>query len=395
MSMTARRSSDITPAHPLIRKYHETIASLRSQNVEHEMALRQAFQTLLSDSARLHGWTFIAELASQTSGGRNIRPDGTLRDGLTLPRGYWEAKDSADDLEREIDRKIRRGYPLSNIIFEDTRRAVLYQNRNRVLQADLTDPKEISDLLSRFYSHTEPDIRRFEEAVSEFEQRVPELARGLAEKIAEAHRRNRDFEEAFSNFFALCQLSLNPNIRREAVDEMLIQHLLTERLFRTVFDNPEFTRRNAIAIEVEQVIDALVSKSFSRNEYLRALDPFYAAIEAAARTISDFSDKQEFLNTIYERFFRGYSVKVADTHGIVYTPPAIVAYMCDAVADALREEFGLTLSSPEVNILDPCTGTGNFIVHLLQRMPRRDLPRMYRSSCSRMRSCSCRTTSQP
>ena len=159
---------------------------------------------------------------------------------------------------------------------------------------------------------------------------------------------------------------------------MLIQHLLTERLFRNVFDDPEFTRRNAIALEVERVIAALVSHSFSRDAYLRGLDPFYAAIERAARDISDFTAKQEFLNNIYERFFRGYSVKIADTHGIVYTPPAIVEYMCKAVENALRDEFGLSLTSPGVQILDPCTGTGNFIVHLMRRMHRRDLARMYR-----------------
>src|SRR5207248_4082839 len=38
----------------------------------------------------------------------------------------------------------------------------------------------------------------------------------------------------------------------------------------------------------------------------------------------------------------------------------------------------LTLGSPGVNILDPCTGTGNFIVNILRRIPKKDLPRMYR-----------------
>ena len=42
---------------------------------------------------------------------------------------------------------------------------------------------------------------------------------------------------------------------------MLIQHLLTERLIRTIFDNPDFIRRNVIAAEVEKVIDALASKA--------------------------------------------------------------------------------------------------------------------------------------
>ncbi len=375
--MTAR-PVEIPPSHRLIRAYHQSITEIRAQNVKHEGGLRHAFQVLLADSARLHNWTLIPEWTTTTSGGNSIRLDGALRDALTIPRGYWEAKDSHDNLDREIEKKIRSRYPLDNTIFEDTQRAVLYQNGDRVFTGDLADTRQLSDLLARFYSFAKPNILELDRAVKEFSERVPELARGLAEKIAAAHSSNKDFQSAFATFFALCQLSLNPNIRREAVDEMLIQHLLTERLFRTVFDNPEFTRRNAIALEVERVIAALLTHSFSRDEYLRALDPFYAAIERAARDINDFTAKQEFLNNIYERFFRGYSVKVADTHGIVYTPPAIVEYMCKAVENALRDEFGLLLTSPEVQILDPCTGTGNFIVHLMRRMPRRDLARMYR-----------------
>src|ERR1019366_4070904 len=372
-----RPSAQISPAHPLIREYHRSLAALRGQGVEHELGLRRPFENLLADSARLHGWRFVAEVGAK-AGGHRIRPDGTVFDANSLPRGFWESKDSHDDLDREIDRKIRLGYPVGNTIFEDTRRGVLYQNRSPVMEADLSNTRDLADLLFRFYSHTEPEIREFEVAVEEFGQRVPDLARGLALKIEEAHKHNRPFQEAFGNFFALCQASLTPNISRAAGDEMLVQHLLTERFFRTIFDNPEFTRRNAIAAEVERVIEALVSQSFSRTDYLKSLDSFYLAIESAARTIADFSEKQMFLNSIYERFFRGYSVKVADTHGIVYTPPQIVEYMCGAVEEALKREFGLTLSSPGVMILDPCTGTGNFIVHLMQRLSKRDLPRMYR-----------------
>ena len=49
---------------------------------------------------------------------------------------------------------------------------------------------------------------------------------------------------------------------------MLIQHLLTERIFRTVFSNSEFTRRNVIAREIETVITALMSHAFSREDFL-------------------------------------------------------------------------------------------------------------------------------
>ena len=317
----------------------------------------------------------MTESASH-AGHRVIRPDGTLFDHNGLPRGYWEAKDTHDKLEAEIARKIERGYPLSNTIFEDTRRAILYQDRREVLRVDLLEPGELTDLLHRFYAYEEPDIAGFEQAVAEFGGRVPDLARGLAARIAEAHR-NPHFSAAFQQFYDLCRAGLNPDLSRQAVDEMLVQHLLTERLFRKIFDDPDFTRRSIIAAEVERVIDALIRTRFNRDEYLKGLDRFYLAIEDAARTIPNYADKQDFLNTVYQRFFQGYSMRVADTHGIVYTPQAIVNFMCSAVAEALETEFGKRLSDPGVHVLDPCTGTGNFIVNLIGRIPGRDLPRMY------------------
>ena len=95
-------------------------------------------------------------------------------------------------------------------------------------------------------------------------------------------------------------------------------------------------------------------------------------------TITDWSEKQEFLNKIYERFFQGYSVKVADTHGIVYTPQPIVDFMCASVVEVLQREFGKRLGDPDVVILDPATGTGNFVVNLLQRIPTRDVEDTYK-----------------
>jgi hypothetical protein len=56
-------------------------------------------------------------------------------DSFKIPRGYWEAKDTNDDLDTEIKAKIARGYPLTNIIFEDTRWAVLYQNGRPAFEA--------------------------------------------------------------------------------------------------------------------------------------------------------------------------------------------------------------------------------------------------------------------
>jgi predicted helicase len=370
-----RKRKKTLPA--LIAQYYADLKDLAHQNVMYEMGTRPAFHALLQAVGKEHKWTLIAEHEKKVNG-KTIRPDGTFKDEMNLVRGYWEAKDTADKLDTEIEKKRKAGYPLNNIIFEDTATAVLYQHGQRLLTADMKDPAKLSELILQFFQYVEPEIEEFEHAVDEFKERVPDLAVGLAKKIALSHKANPAFREAFAAFFELCRTSLNPNLSQAAVDEMLIQHILTERLIREIFDNPEFVRRNVIAAEVEKVMQAMTSQSFDRNTYLKDLDRFYVAIERAARTMTDWSDKQYFLNTVYERFFQGYSVKLADTMGIVYTPQEIVDFMCASVAEVLEKEFGKHLWSDDVYIIDPCTGTGNFIVNLIRRIPKAKLEDVYK-----------------
>ena len=140
-----------------------------------------------------------------------------------------------------------------------------------------------------------------------------------------------------------------------------------------------------IAREIEAVITALISHAFSREEFLKSLDPFYIAIERTAATIDDFSQKQGFLNTVYEQFFQGFSVEVADTHGVVYTPQPIVDFMVRSVEEILGTEFNRSLSDADVYIIDPFVGTGNFIVRTMREIQKTALEGKYRSElyCTR------------
>jgi len=132
-----------------------------------------------------------------------------------------------------------------------------------------------------------------------------------------------------------------------------------------------------IAQQIEKVIEALTLRSFSRDAFVKSLEHFYIAIEQATETISDFSEKRRFLNTVYERFFQGFCVKVADTHDIVYTPQPLVGFMVASVEHALQSEFKTSLSEKDVHILDPFTGAGNFIVNLMRLIPKSALPYKY------------------
>jgi hypothetical protein len=221
--------------------------------VTHELGLKAPFQTLLDKAAKKQGWHLVPELATH-SGGKRVVPDGTVRDEFRLARGWWEAKDTSDNLGKEIEKKLKAGYPARNTIFEDTQHAVLFQDRAEAGEFTLIEPVHVAALLNRFFSHAESDEREFHRAMTEFKLRIPDLAQSLRDHIDEAHKKNKAFREAFSEFVTLCRASLNPDLSQAKVDEMLIQHLLTERLMRNLFQNPEFTSRNAIAAQVEKVI---------------------------------------------------------------------------------------------------------------------------------------------
>jgi predicted helicase/very-short-patch-repair endonuclease len=366
----------IKPDSAAIQQYYRILQEAEGQEALHEGNVRAAFENLLRDTARdVKGWSLVNELGERRERNR-VEYDGVLRDANRLPHGYWEAKDTQDDLETEIRKKRDKGYRFDNIIFEDTRTAVLFQNGLEVVRRDLHQPEQVADLLNRFYGHEIEPFKKFEEAVAYFQGEIPHIALGLKEKIETAHRDNKKFKTAFDDFMELCRAALNPNLSVAAADEMLIQHMLTERLIRKVFDVEEFTRRNVIAAEIEKVIDSLASQHFNRSDFLGALDRFYTAIEDAADELATFAEKQDFINHVYERFFQGYSIKIADTHGIVYTPQPIVDFMCAAVEEVLQNEFGVKLGDDGVYVIDPCTGTGNFAVNLLRRAHERN-PRQF------------------
>ena len=149
---------------------------------------------------------------------------------------------------------------------------------------------------------------------------------------------------------------------------MLIQHIIMERVFRTIFHNSDFTRRNIIAQEIEKVVDALTQQAFSRDDFLSPLDPHYQNIENAAKTRTKFSEKQELLNACYETFFQSYSKDVADTHGIVYTPQPrwSSSWWQHRSSISCTREFGLKPGQTRASMRHRplCTGTGNFVVQL-------------------------------
>ena len=370
---------NLKPNHKAIRDYYATLQQYAQHNITHEGAVSNPFAFLLDACAKQVDATLVSQYPMRTPAGNRIVLDGVILDAYRIPFAYWEAKDIDDDLYRAVQAKRDAGYPFDNILFQTPQRGILYQNGEQVFDVDITDPTRLIVALQHLFAAPPAALENWHTAVAEFKEMVPALGKRLAELIEEQHQTNPQFVTAFTDFYQQCRAAINPNLSIAAVEEMLIQHLLTERIFRTVFDNPDFTRRNIIAREIENVVEVLIQNAFSRDAFLKPLNPFYTAIENAATLCKDFSQKQEFLNTVYEQFFQGFSVEVADTHGIVYTPQPIVDFMLKSVEHILETEFDRSLSDTGVHIIDPFVGTGNFIVRLMQDIRATTLAEKYQN----------------
>jgi predicted helicase len=330
-----------------------------------EGVISEAFKDLLKAWSKQNHLHFISQYEFESPQKNRIRPDGTILHDLRVPFGYWEAKDTADDLDEEIRKKLAKGYPQDNIIFENSHTAVLIQNRNEVLRCSMTDVAQLGKLVSLFFSYERQEIREFRKAVAQFRADLPAVLEALRGKIDAAYTGNAAFLEAASSFLAQAKQTINPVVSEADVREMLIQHILTEEIFANVFNESDFHRENNIA----KALYGLEAKFFTggvKKDTLKALEPYYAAIRANAAQITSHAQKQAFLKVIYENFYKVYNPKAADRLGVVYTPNEIVRFMIEGADWLCQKHFGKALIDRDVEILDPATGTGTFICELLE-----------------------------
>ena len=350
----------------LINAYRADLDRLRQvSGSRRESVLREAFKDLLKIWGKSQDLQFIPEHDIVTPKGNRIYVDGALLHGLRVPFGYWEAKDADDKLDDEISDKFRKGYPRDNIIFSDDVTAVLYQDGHEQLRAAMDDAETLMPLLTRFFAHERQEIADFKKAVKQFALDLPAVLAALREIIQTKRAASSDFARAQDDFLKHARDAINPAVDEADVQEMLIQHILTEDIFAKVFENPDFHRQNNVAAALYALEDKLFGYG-QKQQLLKALQPYYAGISKTAAVIESHSEKQGFLKGLYENFYKVYNPMAADRLGVVYTPGEIVRFMIKSADWLCETHFGKNLIDKGVEILDPATGTGTFIVELLE-----------------------------
>uniref|UniRef100_Q3ATM2 DEAD/DEAH box helicase-like protein n=1 Tax=Chlorobium chlorochromatii (strain CaD3) TaxID=340177 RepID=Q3ATM2_CHLCH len=208
---------------------------------------------------------------------------------------------------------------------------------------------------------------------------VAVIAERQIERINYLINEKKEQRAAFDKFLLGLQKNINPSINEEQAIEMLAQHIITQPIFDALFEGYSFVKSNAVSVAMQSMIDAL-EKGSNLAEQDETLQRFYDSVRKRAEGIDNAEGKQRIIIELYDKFFKTAFPKMVEKLGIVYTPVEVVDFIIHSVNDILKKEFNRTISDENIHILDPFTGTGTFIVRLLQSglIDINDLERKYK-----------------
>lgn len=193
---------------------------------------------------------------------------------------------------------------------------------------------------------------------------VKDIANRQVTRIKTILETTPDAAKDFKTFHEALRANLNDGITRDDAVDMLVQHLITKPVFDALFEDYAFSEKNPVSKVMDNMLQTL--DGYNLDSETASLEEFYRSVKVRAEGINTAEGKQKIITELYERFFKLAFPRVAESLGIVYTPVEVVDFIIRAVNDALKKHFDVSISDQGVHILDPFTGTGTFIVRLLQ-----------------------------
>ena len=183
--------------------------------------------------------------------------------------------------------------------------------------------------------------------------------------------------KAFQKFISGLRHNINGAISDQQAIEMLAQHLITKPVFEALFDSYSFANDNPVSRAMDAMLQVMDEQGLLKEQ--ERLKDFYESVRARAEGIDNLKAKQDIIIQLYDKFFKVGFKETTERLGIVFTPVEVVDFIIHSVEDVLKKHFGKSIGDEGVHILDPFTGTGTFIVRLLQSglISKEDLLRKY------------------
>ena len=396
----------------VIIKYLDEVLSKFKTGHAREHAYRPALQRLVEE---INTTVVAVNDPKQQKVGA---PDFVLLKNKT-PIGYIEAKDIDVDLDKEFKTKNqfnRYKASLNNLCFTNYLEFIFYVTGEEVQRI------EIAKLVKNRIEIVNENIPLFESVLKNFTTQKSisikspkELASLMAEKakmlknviylsLQNEEEEQQQIEKQFETFKRM----LIHDLTREQYADIYAQTVAYGMFAARYHDNSleTFTRDEA---------NNLLPKS---NPFLRNFFQTIAGYNIDDRIVWIVDDMAELFNHVnvrellgnygkdtkrsdgivhfYETFLSEYDPKMRKSRGVYYTPEPVVDFIVRAVDDILKTEFGIVdgladtskvevkkevhgkkqkekVMEHRVQVLDPATGTGTFLDHVIKHIIIRSL----------------------
>lgn len=198
---------------------------------------------------------------------------------------------------------------------------------------------------------------------SEWAKSVAVIAERLIVRIRSLLAK-REAERAFSAYLKGLRKNINPSISEDEAIDMLAQHVITRPVFDSLFEGHAFTRENPISQAMQRIVEVLDKHEVDSE--VEGLEKFYDNVRERVSLAKSDKSRQDVIKNLYDTFFNNAFPRMAERLGIVYTPVEAVDFVVHSVDAVLRQHFNTRISDQGVQVIDPFTGTGTFLVRLLQ-----------------------------
>lgn len=343
----------------------------------------------------LNGVMAISE-ESLTVDDKNIGfPDITIRRQNGHLIGWWEVKLPDDSLAKESFREQFTKYKdsLENILITNLREWQVWQ------WDDDGKPQKVSEVLFDVSNFAIGEDKKLENLLTNFfegkpyEAKTPkQLALALAKK---ALLLSKQVEESFNEQDGNSDLAM----LKQTFEKTLIQDISTHQFANMIAETMAYSLFLAFLEHIHRGKEEEITLT-SAIDYLPTNVPILADLYSLVRQVSKGNAKiqdatqllidqlkvsqmnriyhklvehkpgEDPVIQFYEPFLKEYDPKEREARGVYYTPKPVVDFIIRSVDIILKEKFGKEkgLANESVQVLDPATGTGTFLMSAIQEI---------------------------
>jgi N-6 DNA Methylase len=391
-------------------------ATPREEHTEHTG--RAALETLLNSfasDAMVSGITVQHEPKRQDDKGA---PDFKIkRAGMIL--GYVEVKSIGENLDKVLKSdQIKKYRTLSgNIIVTDYFQFIRIDETGKVMAREaLAFPSDLESrtvriapekaeavalLLSSFFSAAPQGLARAEQLavalatrsrylrdflVEELNRQTEEKDEGRLHGLYDVFRKQifhdlglKEFADAFAQMLAYGLFLAKLNAETDDVIELgnvrrfipgsfsLIRELVR---FLEELEETEYQEARWVVDEILSIVNGLAINEIRNDLSFRQRKSISRKVRAGDEEEHRLFERDPFIY-FYEDFLKAYDKDTRKARGVYYTPPPVVNFIVRAVDDILKDTFKITdglADHNRVTVLDFATGTGTFLLEVMQRI---------------------------